>query len=503
MGEFMSNQPFRKIFQAGLVVALLLATTLVSFGHKPVVTHAQDVECSPALSGETAQDYLARGLQFAGELHDTPCAVADLSKAIELDGGLLEAYLARARVYVETEAYDLALSDLNAVIERDPTNQTALIMRGRVYAGPNIVDSLGGPFLNLYMGYLGYGDDYLAALNDLDQAVAMNPDNIEAILAYGDFYGVNDDYESAVGQYSLAIDLYPDDPRGYYYRAFAQLRIDEAASSDRVLTSAVVEDLQQVVALAPDTPLGIYANASLLENVGQFEDALAEFQRGQQLYPNYAPIYYRFAYAVASMVFQVFPLPPGTTDQALVAIAHALELAPYSHLYRMRQGFLATTMGIDFALALENFTAVLEANPEFPPALLNLSGLYTFSQRYQDCTLAGDYLNEVLFMYDPDRIREVQEFRDFEATYGQRCIQTEGPAMVDVSGVYAEGATYTLGLRPVMLENVPGNPTEMVVCSPGSESTVMRTAQNPESGLTYVYLQCDGGEGWILESLLR
>ncbi len=464
---------------------------------------AQENACFVSSNGETAQDYLASGQHHANDLRDTPCAIADLSKAIELDANLVEAYIARARVYMESDAYELALPDLDAAYQLDPENATILALRGRVYAGPNAVDTLGGAFMNLYMGYTGYGDDYLSAINDLDQAIGLDPNNMDVILAYGDFYGINGDYESAISQYSVAVDLYPDDPRGYYYRAFAYLKIARATSSDRTVTPEVSADLNRVVELAPDSRWGVYSHAFLLDIQGDFPEAIDEYERGTLLYPNDAATHYRMAYAITAMVFGR-PLERGSNERGLAAMARAIELAPFSTLYWVRQGFMVTTLDIDFALALADHAHALEVMPDFPPALLNLAGLYTFSQKYRDCEQSAAYLDDVLFIYGPDRVRAVQEFKDFEAIYAQRCIESAGPEMVDVSSpLYPPGSIYTLGIRPLMLEDVPGSPSSMVVCSPGVGSTILRTAQNPNDGQTYVYLQCDGGEGWILESLLR
>ncbi|MCQ3930668.1 MAG: hypothetical protein DPW16_09415 [Chloroflexi bacterium] len=483
-----------------MVITIGMALLFVA---SPSTLQAQDSACAVSLNGESAQDYLASGQHYAHDLLNTPCALADFSAAIELDASLVEAYVGRARLYMETDAYDLALADLDAAYQLDPQNATVLALRGRVYAGPNAVDTLGGPFVNLYLGYTGYGDDYLSAINDLDQAVGLDPNNLDVILAYGDFYGINGDYESAISQYSVAIDLYPDDPRGYYYRAFAYLKIARAISSDRTLTPEVSDDLNRVVELAPDSRWGIYAQGFLLDMHGDFPAAIDEYERGTLLYPNDAAMHYRMAYAITVMIFGR-PLERGSNERGLAAMARAVELAPFSTLYWVRQGFIVVTLDIDFTLALTDHHHALEISPDFPPALLNLAGLHTFSQQYRDCEQSAAYLDDVLFIYGSERVRAVQEFKDFEATYAQRCIETAGPEMVDVgSPLYPAGTIYTLGIRPLMLENVPGNPSSMVVCSPGTESTVARTAQNPDDGLTYVYLQCDGGEGWILETLLQ
>ena len=239
-----------------------------------------------------------------------------------------------------------------------------------------------------------------------------------------------------------------------------------------------------MVELAPDSRWGVYSHAFLLDIQGDFPAAIDEYERGTLLFPNDAATYYRMAYAITAMVFGR-PLERGSNERGLAAMTRAVELAPFSTLYWVRQGFMVTTLDIDFALALADHEHALEVIPDFPPALLNLAGLHTFSQQYRDCEQSAAYLDDVLFIYGPDRVRAVQEFKDFETTYAQRCIESAGPEMVDVSSpLYPPGSTYTLGIRPLMLEDVPGRPSSMVVCSPGVASTILRTAQNPNDSDT-------------------
>jgi len=96
-------------------------------------------------------------------------AVAEYSKAIELDPGLASAYHNRGLAYYKMEQYDLALADFNKTIELDPKMSTAWVGKG------------------ISLERLG---KYKEALEAYNKALEVNPndqsakDNKDRLLAY-------------------------------------------------------------------------------------------------------------------------------------------------------------------------------------------------------------------------------------------------------------------------------------------------------------------------------
>lgn len=116
------------------------------------------VLASPALpdSLNTAADYLAQG-DYESWVGNYDKAIAAYTRAIELDPKLAQAYNNRAYTHMLHENYAPALSDLNKALELRPDYVNALMNRGDIY--------------NYY-----YQIDYDRAIADYDRVLAIDPD---------------------------------------------------------------------------------------------------------------------------------------------------------------------------------------------------------------------------------------------------------------------------------------------------------------------------------------
>ena len=80
--------------------------------------------------------YVSRGKAYGSKSFDDPRALADYNKAIELDPRNAYAYLARGMHYAEDQLPnrpDLAIADYNKAIELDPTKHYAYLRRGMLH----------------------------------------------------------------------------------------------------------------------------------------------------------------------------------------------------------------------------------------------------------------------------------------------------------------------------------------------------------------------------------
>lgn len=103
----------------------------------------------------TSSDYLAQG-DYEFEQGKYERAIANYSRALELDPNFAAAYNNRAYAYMVLEKYASALPDLNRAIELKPTYVNALMNRGDIY--------------NYY-----YAIDYTRAVADYDRVLAVEP----------------------------------------------------------------------------------------------------------------------------------------------------------------------------------------------------------------------------------------------------------------------------------------------------------------------------------------
>ena len=76
-----------------------------------------------------AKSYYNRGNAYRDRV-DFDKAVADYTKAVELNAGYAEAYYNRGKLYDEAGEYDKAIADFSAVIELEPEHADAYGYRG-------------------------------------------------------------------------------------------------------------------------------------------------------------------------------------------------------------------------------------------------------------------------------------------------------------------------------------------------------------------------------------
>lgn len=172
---------------------------------------------------------------------------------------------------------------------------------------------------------------------------------------------------------------------------------------------------------------------------GRTQDAVLEYGRATEAYPDYFPAYYNLATIYAArgdyeqavaLYGKVLSLNPrhaeswfdlarcllilGKPDQSLEMMKNAVTLRPQEPSYHFALGtvFIETR---DYEGAVEAFDKTLELNPDFAPAHLNLGRIHL--ERYQDRKRAAFHLRRFLQLSPdaPDRhairglIRELED----------------------------------------------------------------------------------------------
>ncbi len=134
----------------GLFVAYSVSQPVVSCASAP----RKPFSTAP-VAPVTAQDYFAQG-DYDYEQGDCDKAIANYTRAIELNPNLAEAYNNRAYVYMVKKDYAAALPDLDRAIQLRPTYVNALMNRGDIY--------------NYY-----FAIDYERAVADYDRVLTIDP----------------------------------------------------------------------------------------------------------------------------------------------------------------------------------------------------------------------------------------------------------------------------------------------------------------------------------------
>ena len=117
---------------------------------------------------------------------DNKKAVDEISEAIKLEPGYVNAYYYRSLAFSKMDEYENALSDIDKAILMAPDVFGYYNHRGLIYL---------------------YKKDYQKAIENLDKSLQIEPKNNVAFIYRGDAYRESEKYEEAVKDYTSALEL--------------------------------------------------------------------------------------------------------------------------------------------------------------------------------------------------------------------------------------------------------------------------------------------------------
>jgi len=132
--------------------------------------------------------YALRGLAYSGK-KDYVRALADASRAIELDGTVAMGFIIRCNIQLQTKAYDRALADCNKAVEIGPPNATSYAVRGNAYLLLKSFDR---------------------AIADLDKAIAMGAKGPQATFTRGLAYLYSKRFSKATDDFRKVLETEAD-----------------------------------------------------------------------------------------------------------------------------------------------------------------------------------------------------------------------------------------------------------------------------------------------------
>lgn len=189
------------------------------------------------------------------EQTDTIGALQDIEKALSINKNSVNAYLMRAEIAINSEKdYLTALNDMDQAIKLQPR-----------YAGY---------FINrAYLRYMT--DDFQGAFADYDYALQLEPTNTAALFNRGLLRAEVHDTNRAIGDFSKVIDLNGDDYKTLYNRSMLLAEIGDY--------DAALDDMNRVIDAYPDFAAAYFLRYDILRRKGDLRAAQKDYDKSLAL----------------------------------------------------------------------------------------------------------------------------------------------------------------------------------------------------------------------------
>ncbi|HEX2818460.1 MAG TPA: aspartyl protease family protein [Phenylobacterium sp.] len=227
---------------------------------------AESAEAATPGDGPKTAAEFARRASASAARRDFQPAIADYTRAIELEPDNARHYRDRALARLSARQPVLAMADLDAALKREPNDVETLMRRGELFLATRAPEK---------------------AREDFEAATRLAPDNSELPERIGTAFGRAGQFEPAIQQLNLWITAHPkseDLPRVLSSRCFAR------AAWGKELDAALADC---DAALRKNKVSEVMGNRGLvLLRMGKLDEAIAQYNAAVGLQPRYAPALY-------------------------------------------------------------------------------------------------------------------------------------------------------------------------------------------------------------------
>jgi tetratricopeptide (TPR) repeat protein len=286
-------------------------------------------------------------------------AVADYSKAIELQPDDALTYYDRGLAYMVFDDLKQAIRDFEKYLELAPDAPDREEVKNQI---EELKSKSSNPSNTPTVDYLQQGitnfeaGNYEQAIADYTKAIELNPEKAEAYLDRGYAYEQLGDYEQSIADYDRAIALDPQNAPAYYNRGVV---FGKQANSQQA-----VANFTKAIELNYDPLSWAYNDRGLIyRGLGDDDKALADFNTALELDPDYAGAYYNRANFYASH---------GDDEQAIADYSQALESNPSLVRAYMSRGSAYGRLG-SYEQAVADYTKATDLDPNNADAFNNLA----------------------------------------------------------------------------------------------------------------------------------
>ncbi|MBI3725654.1 tetratricopeptide repeat protein, partial [bacterium] len=294
---------------------------------------------------------------------DVDGAIADLPRAAELAPNAL-VFMNRGQALGQKGDTDAAIEDFSRAISLDPGLAHAWYNRGvarqrkrdlegaladasrALELDPRSVEAL---VLRAECRSLAQDQD--GALADLAQATAIDPRHSPAWVLRGRLRRLRNDLDGALADMTRAIELDPKDAAAWGERGIVRREKHDHEGA--------IADFTRALELRPDDVDGLDSRADSYFRLGKNEAAIADLDRAVKVAPGDAATWEHRGRSRAEI---------GDTEGALADLARAIELAPRRPDAWNTRGIVKDSYLRDLEGAIADFTRAIELDPRFSQA---------------------------------------------------------------------------------------------------------------------------------------
>jgi tetratricopeptide (TPR) repeat protein/predicted aspartyl protease len=226
---------------------------------------------APVSGPEDDADALARRGTASAARHDYDGALADLTRAVELDSGNSEYLYERGRVLVAKQEYAKAMADFDRAIELKPDYVAALMSRAEIRIGARKLAE---------------------AITDLAAVDKLAAKQSDIRFEMGFAYERAEQFAAAIVQFDLWLAAHGDDARRFY--AYQGLCHGRGMLGQEL--PAALKDCNEAVSLSDKkkNPTALANRALVNLRLGNFDKAIADYDGSLRMEPNKpGPLYGR------------------------------------------------------------------------------------------------------------------------------------------------------------------------------------------------------------------